>query len=152
MRELETTPYTDKLYCVPSQQGLYLEDMIAWIPTSAQSKESLTFNAFVECLCRLCFCHLNIYGTSLQQLAPSKQKMLWMLAMMEARLPPDSWAISPQGYIWLYTVSSKLLPSGTKSKIFLGDSKVPASCESLSDLAFLQEVYVDTRVSLLGRC
>ncbi|CAE7728767.1 TIC32, partial [Symbiodinium pilosum] len=51
--------------------------------------ESLTFNAFVECLCRLCFCHLNIYGTSLQQLAPSKQKMLWMLAMMEARLPPE---------------------------------------------------------------
>lgn len=52
-------------------------------------QESLNFNAFVECLCRLCFCHLNIYGSSMQQLAPSKQKMLWVMAMLEARLPPE---------------------------------------------------------------
>ena len=52
-------------------------------------QESLSFNGFVEILCRLCFCHLNIYGNNLQQLAPSKHKMLWVLAMLEARLPPE---------------------------------------------------------------
>ena len=67
------------------------------LPRSARYQESLNFNAFVECLCRICFCHLNIYGNNLQQLAPSKQKMLWVLAMLEARLPTELGGRSEDG-------------------------------------------------------
>lgn len=47
----------------------------------------LGFAPFVETLCRICFCFLNIYGNTSQQLAASKYKMLWVLALLEARLP-----------------------------------------------------------------
>eukprot|EP00434_Breviolum_minutum_P020640 symbB.v1.2.018198.t1/scaffold1442.1/size120416/8 len=50
-------------------------------------EEELGFPAFVETLCRICFCFLNIYGNSAQQSAASKYKMLWVLALLEARLP-----------------------------------------------------------------
>eukprot|EP00931_Biecheleriopsis_adriatica_P090441 TRINITY_DN64420_c0_g1_i1.p1 TRINITY_DN64420_c0_g1~~TRINITY_DN64420_c0_g1_i1.p1 ORF type:complete len:813 (+),score=163.31 TRINITY_DN64420_c0_g1_i1:32-2470(+) len=47
----------------------------------------LNFNIFVESLCRISFCYLATYGNIAQQAMPPKYKMLWMLAMMEARLP-----------------------------------------------------------------
>lgn len=51
------------------------------------SEAELGFAPFVETLCRICFCFLNIYGNTAQQLAASKYKMLWVLALLEARLP-----------------------------------------------------------------
>eukprot|EP00440_Ansanella_granifera_P043166 gb/GFBE01046796.1/.p1 GENE.gb/GFBE01046796.1/~~gb/GFBE01046796.1/.p1 ORF type:complete len:775 (+),score=165.29 gb/GFBE01046796.1/:1-2325(+) len=49
--------------------------------------ENLSFNAFVETLCRIAFCYLIAYGNIAQQASLAKHKMLWMLCLLEARLP-----------------------------------------------------------------
>merc|ERR1712217_83860 len=45
----------------------------------------LTFSAFLECLCRIVFVYLSIYGNSVQLPAPSKSKCLWLIAMLRVR-------------------------------------------------------------------
>jgi len=45
----------------------------------------LTYAAFIECLCRVAFVYLCIYGNSAQQNVPSKHKCIWLLALLRAR-------------------------------------------------------------------
>lgn len=47
----------------------------------------INFSVFVETLCRISFCWLSTYGNIAQQAMSPKYKMLWMLAMIEARIP-----------------------------------------------------------------
>jgi len=47
----------------------------------------LTYPAFVECLFRIAFVYLLIYGNDVQQEAPSKWMCLWLVAVLSARCP-----------------------------------------------------------------
>lgn len=44
----------------------------------------LSFAAFVECICRISFVYLSLYGNSVQQGAPSKRKCLWLFTLLRA--------------------------------------------------------------------
>merc|ERR1711957_617000 len=45
----------------------------------------LTFSAFLECICRIAFVYLSVYGNSVQLVAPSKCKCLWLITMLRVR-------------------------------------------------------------------
>jgi len=52
------------------------------ISVARRGVRDFTYTAFVECLCRICFVFLSIYGNSVQQASTSKRKFLWMIAML----------------------------------------------------------------------
>merc|ERR1712190_528068 len=51
---------------------------------SGKGSRTLSYEAFVECLCRIAFVYLSVYGNSVQQMAPSKRKCLWFITLLRA--------------------------------------------------------------------
>lgn len=45
----------------------------------------LAYPTFVECLLRMAFVYLGVYGNDVQQAAPSKWKCLWLFGLLSAR-------------------------------------------------------------------
>lgn len=52
---------------------------------SRRKCKSFTYPAFVECLTRIAFMHLDLYGNTVQQNASSQSKCFWLLAMLRHR-------------------------------------------------------------------
>jgi len=47
--------------------------------------KKLTYEAFIECLLRISFVYLSMYGNNVQQAAGSKAKCIWLLTLLRSR-------------------------------------------------------------------
>jgi len=74
------------------------------IALARRNANLLSYESFIECLCRIAFVYLSIFGNSVQQVAPSKAKMVWLLTLLRARCRdlhmPDGLG-DPRGAAWI---------------------------------------------------
>lgn len=55
------------------------------ISLTRRNAKRLTYGAFIECLLRISFVFLSIYGNSIQQAACAKAKCIWLLTFLRSR-------------------------------------------------------------------
>lgn len=55
------------------------------ISLKRRNATKLSYEAFIECLLRISFVYLSIYGNNVQQTAGSKAKCIWLLTFLRAR-------------------------------------------------------------------